>query len=100
MRTTSIFAALVLAAGLPAANPPFRHCAEDERPTGTIAFASLARARLDLYLTGRSRSRQTPGRLHLTTPHSTSTRHSRPKATGSRLFPSVTATPSFTRSAR
>jgi len=57
MRTISILAALVLAVGLPAAEPPASRAQED-RPTGTIAFASLAPHGWDLYLTDVE-SRQT-----------------------------------------
>src|ERR1700722_17445899 len=49
MRTTFTLAALVLAAGLPATVPPSSR-AEEDRPTGTIAFASLAPRGWDLHL--------------------------------------------------
>jgi Tol biopolymer transport system component len=57
MRTTSVLAALALAAGLPAAIPHTGRAADD-RPTGTIAFSSLAPHGWDLYLTDVE-SRQT-----------------------------------------
>src|SRR3954447_25965559 len=50
MRTTSVIAALAFAAGLPATEPPTCRAGEG-RPTGTIAFASLAPRGWDLYLT-------------------------------------------------
>jgi Tol biopolymer transport system component len=49
MRTTPVMTALVLAAALAAAEPPTGR-AGDERPTGTIAFSSLAPHGWDLYL--------------------------------------------------
>jgi Tol biopolymer transport system component len=49
MRTTSVLPALVLAAGLHAATPMTCQ-AGDDRPAGTIAFASLAPRGWDVYL--------------------------------------------------
>ncbi len=57
MRTTSILAVLALATAWHAALPP-PCCAEDERPSGTIAFSSLAPRGWDVYLTDVE-SRQT-----------------------------------------
>src|SRR5262245_56232625 len=48
MKTTSILG-LVIAVGLPAARTPTCRAGED-RPTGTIAFSSLAPRAWDLYL--------------------------------------------------
>jgi Tol biopolymer transport system component len=50
MRTASVISALAFAAGLPATEPPTCRAGEG-RPTGTIAFSSLAPRGWDLYLT-------------------------------------------------
>src|SRR4051794_8108040 len=57
MRTTSVIAALAFAAALPATGPPTCRAGEG-RPTGTIAFSSLAPRGWDLYLTDNE-TRQT-----------------------------------------